>query len=84
MDLPCLERLWEFLKTNARSHSVLDVSVKLFAFSCCLGTYATDFGFKPSIWQLWNKVQILVNILGSFVFPVLANDRRERRILGLF
>lgn len=41
-----------------------------------LGTYATELGFKPSIWQLWNKVQILVNILGSFVFPVLVNDRR--------
>ena len=70
-----------------------DKCIKLFCAGCfseiihsqlLVGTYATEFGFKPSIWQLWNKVRILVKTLGSRVFPVLAKDRREGRIRGLF
>jgi len=70
-----------------------DKCIKLFCAGCLsviihsqllVGTYAREFGFRPSIWQLWNKVWILVKTLGSCVFPVLAKDRRESRIRGLF
>lgn len=55
-----------------------DKCIKLFCAGCfrviihsqlLVGTYAREFGFKPSIWQLWNKVWILVKTLVSCVLP---------------